>query len=160
MTTIYVLKCDQDKYYIGKTNRSVEERFQEHLNNPCAWTRKYPPTHVIHSFESRFDFDEDMTTLEYMKRYGINNVRGGTYTQVFLPKHQYFTIKNQITHVDNKCFKCYQDDHFAKDCPENNESQQSLGEACGNLITSCWKLYNCFKGRKNSQEYIELDQTI
>ena len=93
MNTIYVLKCEQDKYYVGKTTRLVEERFQEHIYNPCAWTRKYPPLVIIQKFESKNDFDEDIITLEYMKKYGIKNVRGGTYTQVFLPKHQYFTLK-------------------------------------------------------------------
>jgi predicted GIY-YIG superfamily endonuclease/Txe/YoeB family toxin of Txe-Axe toxin-antitoxin module len=220
MTIIYVLKCQEDKYYVGKTNHSAEERFQEHLNNPCAWTRKYPPTDIIHSFESRFEFDEDMTTMEYMKTYGIDNVRGGTYTQVILPKHQYQTLRNQITHVGDKCFRCNQHGHFAKQCQailnykttnnyeikikpvrkiggkmegkwmclikQDNNLKKTLYSSpndmdvlntCAKYLNinvtdiyedkediiecNCWEfLTSCFRKRRDSLEYIELDETI
>lgn len=116
MGYIYVLICENNKFYIGKTNKYVDERFQEHITNPCAWTKKYKPLKIIHYFESNYDFDEDITTLEYMKKYGIENVRGGTYSQIFLPQHQYLTLQNQLIHVNDKCFTCHQEGHYANNC--------------------------------------------
>lgn len=170
MTKIYVLKCENNKYYIGKTNKSVSERFQEHINNPCAWTRKYPPISILNSFELKSEFDEDTTTLEYMKKYGIENVRGGTYTQLFLPRNQYITLKQQLTHNKDQCFKCYKQGHFSKDCPHKPEyfkfdsndlskynHQQDI-ELENNCVKSCLELLRlCFKKRNVSNDYHELD---
>lgn len=118
MTFIYVLKCDQEKYYVGKTNKSVIERFGEHINNPGVWTKKYKPIKIIESFESFSEFDEDTTTLKYMKKYGIDNVRGGTYTQINLPKYQYRTLQNQINHITDRCYRCNKSDHYVNNCSE------------------------------------------
>lgn len=169
MTQIYVLKCDNNKYYVGKTNKSVEERFKEHIKNPCVWTRKYKPIQILESFELKSKFDEDTTTLEYMEKYGIENVRGGTYTQLFLPKHQYVTLKQQLIHVDDKCFKCQKYGHFSKDCltqdieyietQDIQEIQETESE--NNVlkcITSCLKhMLNNWKQRNISNDYYELD---
>lgn len=39
--TIYVLKCEKNKYYIGKTNRPLYNRICEHFSNyGSQWTKK------------------------------------------------------------------------------------------------------------------------
>ena len=41
MVYIYVLKLEQEKYYIGKTN-NPEFRINDHFNNiGSEWTKKY-----------------------------------------------------------------------------------------------------------------------
>ena len=75
MPTIYILKCEQNRYYIGKTERSLDSRIKEHfLNNGSEWTRKYKPIKLIDTIQNADDFDEDKYTKIYMKKYGINNV--------------------------------------------------------------------------------------
>ena len=85
--TLYVLKLEQGKYYVGITSQTPEKRFQEHLHGRGAyWTKKYPPVSII---DTRYLGDlsladaeafEDKATRRYMKQKGINNVRGGYLT--------------------------------------------------------------------------------
>lgn len=63
MATIYVLRCEKGKYYVGQTKKKLEERFIEHKNRQgSAWTRKYPPLSIIESFETKDEFEENNTT--------------------------------------------------------------------------------------------------
>jgi predicted GIY-YIG superfamily endonuclease len=42
--SIYILKLEENKWYVGKTYRKVKERFQEHLDGKgSSWTKKYKP---------------------------------------------------------------------------------------------------------------------
>ena len=85
--TIYILLLANSKYYIGKTTKTISERFIEHLTKSevsCAWTTLYKPELIINSYESSNPFEEDNQTKKYMFEYGIENVRGGSYTKIIL----------------------------------------------------------------------------
>lgn len=74
---VYALKLENNKYYIGKTNKDVVDRYNEHLaGNGSEWTRLYKPIGIVKSQQSSSIFDEDNITKEYMMKYGIDNVRG------------------------------------------------------------------------------------
>lgn len=52
-TSIYILKLNDNKYYIGKTNRTVKNRYQEHLEGIGSfWTKKYKPLSVVKQIEN------------------------------------------------------------------------------------------------------------
>lgn len=117
MSTIYVLQCEKGRYYIGKTNRSVIERLSDHLKGKGSeWTTKYKPINIVETIESTDEFDEDKYTKKYMKLYGINNVRGGSYTQMDLPEYSILALEKELCSASNTCFRCYRQGHFAKDC--------------------------------------------
>jgi predicted GIY-YIG superfamily endonuclease len=44
---VYVLKCNDDSFYIGQTE-NFERRYQEHLNKKVSWTSKHLPIEPIH----------------------------------------------------------------------------------------------------------------
>jgi predicted GIY-YIG superfamily endonuclease len=74
---VYVLQLECNKYYIGYTERQRDERFLEHFqNNGSKWTKKYKPLDVLKIISGTLQ-DEDEITLQYMKKYGWWNVRGG-----------------------------------------------------------------------------------
>lgn len=85
---LYVLKLEQGKYYIGITSKTAEERFQQHKNEYFAaeWTKIYKPLEIeqkkdlgITSFEKAEEYENRVTRV-YVKKYGLDNVRGGNIT--------------------------------------------------------------------------------
>ena len=96
MVNIYILLLEENKYYIGKTTQP-EIRLEKHFNsNGSLWTKKYKPIKVIGLIPNCDDFDEDKYTLKYMQKYGINNVRGGSFCEIKLNKDNLPTIKKMI----------------------------------------------------------------
>lgn len=129
MVNIYILQLEDNsplhgyKYYIGKTTQP-EIRLDSHFNsNGSAWTIKYKPMKVIELIPNCDDFDEDKYTLKYMQKYGINNVRGGSFCEFNLSEENITTIKRMINGVSDNCYMCGSEDHFIKDCKMNSEKE-------------------------------------
>ena len=122
MVYIYVLQLEQGKYYVGKTT-NPEFRLESHFkSNGSEFTKKYKPIKILELIQDCDDYDEDKYTRMYMDKYGIDNVRGGSYVSVKLDE----ATKNQLTKMSNstlnKCFKCGEAGHFANRCYVNENS--------------------------------------
>ncbi len=120
MITIYVLKCTNNKYYIGKTTLTdVSKRFNIHKKGQGAiWTRKYRPIEILNTYKNCDHFDEDKYTKIYMDKYGIENVRGGSYTKVNLENDVINFLKKELSSIHDKCYGCGSKKHFIKNCPK------------------------------------------
>jgi hypothetical protein len=126
MTTIYILQLEEGKYYVGKT-RNIEQRLNDHYHdNGSEWTKKYKPVKTIQIVENCDDFDEDKYVLINMSKYGIDNVRGGTYSNPILDALTIEHIEKMIDSAKDRCFTCGKGGHFAKNCskvsPKNNSN--------------------------------------
>ena len=61
-------------------------------------------------------FDEDKTVKEYMARYGIDNVRGGTYVTEHLTESQRHHLQEEIWAANDCCKRCGRKGHFVNNC--------------------------------------------
>jgi predicted GIY-YIG superfamily endonuclease len=126
MEHIYILKLREGKYYIGKT-KNVEKRFNEHITgNGSGWTKKYKPISLIKSVVSTSYFDEDKYVKEYMAKYGIENVRGGTYSNIDLDANCISVLEKELWHSKNLCTRCGRDTHFIKECYAKTDSNDNI----------------------------------
>lgn len=115
-TNIYILRLEGGKYYVGKSS-DPEKRYRQHLaGKGSSWTKKHKPISIEKIISATSAFDEDKTTKEYMSKYGIENVRGGSYTQVDLDDAQVDTLNMEIWGAKDACLLCGRRGHYAKEC--------------------------------------------
>jgi cellular nucleic acid-binding protein len=139
MVYIYILQLENDKYYIGRTENPAI-RLDAHFNsNGAAWTKKYKPKNVIQPIPDCDNFDEDKYTIQYMEKYGINNVRGGSFCEFVLSKQNIATIEQMIKNVTDSCYKCGNKGHYAKEC--NKKPDENCN--CITSYISTHKKINC-----------------
>jgi predicted GIY-YIG superfamily endonuclease len=142
MYTIYVLKCEQDKYYVGKTT-DKDSRINDHFSgNGCAWTKKYKPISLFETFENCDSFDEDKYVKKYMLEHGVDNVRGGSYSQISLDEISRETIRRELVGCTDKCWECGESGHFSSDCSNEMKHTNDIPKE-PIIITTCLLCGKC-----------------
>ena len=126
MFYIYILLLESNKYYIGKTKKP-KFRIDKHFkSNTTAWTNKYKPVKLIEIIPLEDSFDEDKYTLKYMKKYGIKNVRGGSFSQVKMSKEVKLIINKMLLGSMDKCYLCGNTGHKISNCPPPNKQSKTI----------------------------------
>lgn len=158
MIFIYILELENKKYYVGKTT-NPKFRLNQHFNSSGSqWTKKYKPIKILELIPNCDDYDEDKYTLQYMKSYGINNVRGGSFCELKLNKSNSETISKMINGASDKCFICGNKGHFAKECRNDEDNfYKSLEQfLCDNDL--CFRCFrkghyesNCYAKKNNNR---------
>jgi len=142
MVFIYILELENKKYYVGKTT-NPDFRLQQHFNSSGSqWTKKYKPKKVLELLSNCDNFDEDKYTLKFMEKYGINNVRGGSFCELKLNKDNIQTIKKMIDGSTDKCYICGENGHFARDC---HQDEDNILEEFENLLIDNDLCFRCYR---------------
>ncbi len=118
-TTIYTLELENNKYYVGRSSvpkKRILKHFQE---EGSEYTKLYKPIKVLSQINGDA-FDEEKYTLIAMEKYGIDNVRGGSYCSVKLSHYDKDKALQTIRSIGDKCYKCGKKGHFAKKCNKDN----------------------------------------
>ena len=124
---IYSLELESQKYYVGRT-RDIATRYQNHAQKlATTWTTNYPVRKLIRLEMMKGPFDEDNEVLRLMMMYGIDSVRGGSYSQVVLSSSEKLALERQLQTAHNLCFRCNKSGHFAANCPESRSTPSSIG---------------------------------
>lgn len=131
MVFIYVLKLANNKYYIGKTT-NPRFRLDSHFSKETtSWVQKHKAKQIIELIPDCDGHDEDKYTIKYMKKYGISNVRGGSFCEINLSRDNYSTLQKMIKGSEDKCYTCGKKGHYASNCPEAYEEEIWECSHCG-----------------------------
>jgi len=125
MVWIYILSLDNGKYYIGKSKYPLK-RVEDHKNGfGSKWTCINKVISVVDQFEGD-DFDEDKYVKIYMKKYGIDNVRGGSYCREKLSYGEIKSLTRELNGATDSCFRCGRNSHFVTNCYASKHIDGSL----------------------------------
>lgn len=101
---LYILPLTDSKYYVGITSFPVYRLWQHRNGKGSRWSRLYRPVggflklQAIPSDVTPGIF-EDMWVKQLMLRYGLDAVRGGSYSNIHLDNAQAKCIREEITHA-------------------------------------------------------------
>ena len=164
MVGIYVLALEQGKYYIGKTYKTIQERYAEHTSGyGSGWTKRYKVLGLVEAHENCSDYDEDKYTKIYMGKYGIENVRGGAYCRINMPCNQIKLLKREIYNAENKCLECGSMKHYVNRCPDFVEetsiykAKKTHSISYLECIMACIIIYLIFFDSNKSTQYLRLN---
>lgn len=151
MTIIYTLKLENDKYYIGRSNIPKNRILDHFSENGSEWTKKYKPIKVMSQINGD-PFDEEKHTLIAMDKYGVDNVRGGSYCKIELSDFEREKALQTIRSITDKCYECGESGHFTKECNKSIKQKhvKNFDEICDQCFGTgqmyvCDDVYlNCF----------------
>lgn len=98
---VYVLQLSHDKLYVGKTTDLAKELNMYFtriytISVPNQWINMYNPVSIHTIFSVPDNFVLDQYVIKLMKEYGVNNVRGGSFSTVSLSTDDVFNIMNSV----------------------------------------------------------------
>jgi hypothetical protein len=101
MRTIYFLALEHSKYFFFATESTTTSEcypVQIFLESVLSYDylQKYKPTYIINKWPETHPIDLDTYVKKFMLLYGIDNVRGGSYSSIELTPEQISFLKTEL----------------------------------------------------------------
>jgi hypothetical protein len=95
-----------------------------------------------------------------MEKYGINNVRGGSFCEINLSDANIITLNQIMNSVTDKCYICGDNQHFANECTKDKEKNKKNDKS--NCITCCFphRVQNCGLAKAFELTYYNEEEDI
>jgi len=126
--SIYILRLQKGKYWVGYTTEPIcSIKAFRGLND---WVVTYKPESIYKIIPAKA-YRLDYEVKELMADAGIDNVRGGSWSDSVLPTTVIRTLTTEIIgNPDKICFMCQKQGHYVQDCPED-DSGDTISEFFG-----------------------------
>lgn len=116
---IYILELEKEKISIERTAKRIDEDVIQYFSkNLSDWTSKYKPIKILEMIETIDLLDDDKYTKIYMLEYGIENVRGGSYSRIELFDFQIKSLNLEFCKILDVCFCCGEKGHCLHECSQ------------------------------------------
>jgi len=95
-TCVFLVQLEQNYYYVGESIDPIKrlEELREGLGP--AWTNYHKPIGIIETHPFKQVTDLDVYTKLYMRKYGFDRVRGGSFQDVVLRADQQAAIHEDL----------------------------------------------------------------
>jgi hypothetical protein len=78
-TAIYILQLEHGKYYVGESKDPVKAMEEHREGLGPFWTKIHKPVRIEAVMPFKSAGEVDLYTKTAMRKYGIENVRGGSF---------------------------------------------------------------------------------
>lgn len=151
---VYVIECkDTSKFFVIRSNLDPMTIIKE---NPCAFTDKYHRLSIHEIFPSSDPLDEDIITKKYMMKFGIDKVRGGSYSSDDLEDWQIKSLNSEFDRIKGLSSNKKSDTDTYLDGFKTVDEIDSEIDRLSNNIT---KIENIKKSIENTTIKISTSQT-
>ena len=140
---VYTLKLQDNKYYVGKSD-DINRRIWVHSNDcGSSWTKKHKVIKRIPNITGEDGkLGELAETIESMKLYGIDNVRGSMFTKIYLTESDKIKAAELYCEMYDLCRKCGSANHFITRC-NNDDVENWVNKFGGKLLEYNRKCQQC-----------------
>jgi len=121
---LYTLQLDHGYYYVGTTT-NPQKRLQQHrCGQASEWTKRHKtvclsseyPLQKFNCSSTEARLHEDMHVKKVMMHYGIDKVRGGSYSSMRLSPAMRHMLQTELYHANSRCLRCGLDSHWVGNC--------------------------------------------
>lgn len=116
---IQILELEQDKYY-------VKLRDDTDFTDNSEWITLYKPLSIIETVYNCKELDVDKYTRIYMEKYGIENVRGGSFSSVELEKSVIYSLTTKSITPNKYLYDLHTIEEIEIEIKNTNELIQQL----------------------------------
>lgn len=102
LESLYVLELENGKYFVGSTENVIACMEQHQDGTFCDFTAVNKPIKVIEQRQMISRFNENALVQEYMAKYGVANVRGGSHVSNKMSASEVVYLQKDIMYATNK----------------------------------------------------------